>query len=145
MIKVMITGHLPERLNGREERIREWIKKTLKELGPSNTYNFSGMARGTDTIFAEVVKEMGLPLVCAFPYEHPLCEKEQEMFDYAEQVYYQSKEKTKTCYTERDKWMVDHSDVVLVVWDGKPSGGAYEAMKYAEEDKTVIMFPWEEE
>lgn len=144
MIKVMITGHKTERLNGREQEIKDWITKTLKSLGPSNTYNFTGMARGTDILFAEVVKEMGLPLVCAFPYKHPMSEVEQTFIDYAEQVYFQSEKKYDGCYADRDKWMVDHSDVVLVVWDGVPKGGAYDTMQYAEDEtKTVIMFPWE--
>lgn len=142
MTKVMITGHKTERLDGREAEIKEWILKTLKSLG--DTYNFTGMARGTDTLFAEAVKELGRPLVCAFPYRHDLCPAEQEFYDYAEQVYFQSHEKYDGVYDDRDKWMVDHSDVVLVVWDGVPKGGVYKTMQYAEDEtKTVIMFPWE--
>ena len=83
-------------------------------------------------------------MVCAFPYRHDLCPVEQEFYDYAEQVYFQSHEKYDGVYDDRDKWMVDHSDVVLVVWDGVPKGGVYKTMQYAEDEtKTVIMFPWE--
>ena len=97
------------------------------------------MAKGTDTLFAEAVKELGRPLVCAFPYRHDLCPVEQEFYDYAEQVYFQSHEKYDGVYDDRDKWMVGHSDVVLV-----PKGRAYKTMQYAEDEtKTVIMFPWE--
>ena len=110
----MITGHKTERLNGREAEIKEWILKTLKSLG--DTYNFTGMARGTDTLFAEAVKELGRPLVCAFPYRHDLCPVEQEFYDYAEQVYFQSHEKYDGVYDDRDKWIFDNSDVVLFVW-----------------------------
>lgn len=76
MTKVMITGHKTERLDGREAEVKEWILKTLKSLG--DTYNFTGMARGADTLFAEAVKELGRPLVCAFPYRHDLSPVEQE-------------------------------------------------------------------
>lgn len=142
MIKVMIIGHKPERLEGREAEVKEWIFKTLKSLG--DTYNFTGMTKGTDTLFAEVVKELGRPLVCVFPYKHELCNVEQEFYDYAEQVQFQSEKKYDGVYKDRNRWMVDHSDVVLVVWDGTPKGGTYETMVYAEDEtKTVIMFPWE--
>jgi len=48
----------------------------------------------------------------------------------------------KDCYTTRDRWMVDRSDKVLVVWDGKPGGGTYYTMGYAQEKNKVeeILF-----
>lgn len=34
MTKVMITGHSPERLKGREAEITEWINNTIRGLLP---------------------------------------------------------------------------------------------------------------
>ena len=32
---------------------------------------------------------------------------------------------------KRNIWMVDQSNVVIAVWDGKKSGGTYNCIKYA--------------
>lgn len=53
---------------------------------------------------------------------------------------------SRDCFWIKDKWMVDYCDVLLVVWDGKPKGGSYITMKYAEEqEKEMRIFPWSEE
>ena len=50
------------------------------------------------------------------------------------------------CYLNRDKWIVDRADIVLVVWDGIPKGGTYYTMQYAKEKgKRILLFPWSKE
>ena len=144
-MKVMITGHRPERLGERINDVYNWIDTQFAKLGSENIEEcITGCAKGVDTIFADCVIHNGLPLVCAFPYTHALSEPEQIMRDYAKEVHFQTEEWYKACYLDRDKWMVDRADVVLVVWDGIPKGGTYYTKKYAEsKGKTVILFPWE--
>lgn len=144
-MKVMITGHRPERLGERINDVYNWIDTQFAKLGLENIEEcITGCAKGVDTIFADCVIHNSLPLVCAFPYKHALSEPEQIMRDCAKEVYFQTEEWYKACYLDRDKWMVDRTDVVLVVWDGIPKGGTYYTKKYAEDKgKTVILFPWE--
>lgn len=117
MTKVMITGHRPERLKGREAEITEWINNTIKSLTDEDEC-ITGCAKGVDTLFAFAAMNKNIPLVCAFPYKHELSEPEQQMHDYAKEVHWETESWYKACYLNRDKWMVDRADIVLVVWEG---------------------------
>lgn len=145
MTKVMITGHRPERLKGREAEITEWINNIIRSL-TSEDECITGCAKGVDTLFALAAMNKKIPLVCAFPYKHKLSEPEQQMHDYAKEVHWETEEWYKACYLNRDKWMVNRADIVLVVWDGIPKGGTYYTMQYAKEKgKRILLFPWNKE
>lgn len=145
MAKVMITGHRPERLGDKAEAVRKWIEETLQGIDNIEAC-ISGMAKGVDYTFATVAMVKGLPLIAAFPYRHKLSEPEQICHDYAKEVHWETETWYKSCYLDRDRWMVDHADIVLVVWDGQPGGGAYYTMKYAQQQgKQIILFPWDKE
>ena len=63
LAKVMVTGHRPERLNGRELEIAEWLDSQIRELRP--TIAISGMAAGADQIYAELALKQRIPLAAA--------------------------------------------------------------------------------
>ena len=63
MAKVMVTGHRPERLNGRELEIAEWLDSQICEL--QSTIAISGMAAGADQIYAELALKQHIPLAAA--------------------------------------------------------------------------------
>lgn len=44
--------------------------------------------------------------------------------------------------TNRNKWMVDRSDVVIAVWDGEKKGGTYHCVSYAEKQGKKIINLW---
>lgn len=125
-----LTGHRPERLVGKEAVIKDWIKQKVQELNPDKI--ISGMAKGADQMLCDIAMELNIPLICAFPYRHALSESEQTYAAYAEEVRYETDNWYKACYLKRDEWMVDHADIVLAVWDGKPKGGTYYTKSYAE-------------
>ena len=104
MTKVMITGHRPERLKGREAEITEWTKNTIKSLTDEDEC-ITGCAKGVDTLFAFAAMNKNIPLVCAFPYKHELSEPEQQMHDYAKEVHWETESWYKACYLNRDKKM----------------------------------------
>lgn len=140
-MKVMVTGHRPERITGREQEIKEWLTKKVEELKPSDC--ISGMAQGADQIYAEVAYEKGIPLICAWPYERKLHPVEQKYHDYAEVNHVAFHKFQPSCYVTRDKWMVDNCDIVLAVWDGNPVGGTYDTIEYAKQKhKHIYLFPW---
>ena len=51
---------------------------------------------------------------------------------------------TPWCYDKRNKYMVDKSNLVLVVWNGTKTGGTYQTKKYAEKkgkELEYVMLP----
>jgi len=141
-MKVAITGHRPARIAGKEQEIKSWISEYLSTIDCTKAY--SGMAQGTDQIFAKVVEDLGIPLICCYPYKrvsfHPA---EIEINDKAEDVRFISDEYSKKSYWIRDKYMVDNCDVLLAVFDGEQVGGTWITIQYAEKiGKPVIYFKW---
>ena len=63
MAKIMVTGHRPERLNGCELEVTEWLDSQIRELQP--TIAISGMAAGADQIYAELALKQHIPLAAA--------------------------------------------------------------------------------
>lgn len=45
---------------------------------------------------------------------------------------------------ERNRWMVDHADHILALWDGGKDGGTANCIEYAEKKKLPITNVWEE-
>ena len=135
------TGHRPKDLgypesDGRcaalKEKVRSLIIRLMEEEGV--THFISGMAQGVDMYAAEIVLDLKqtypyITLECAIPYERQAvrwpealrnryfsiagrCDKETML-----QTHY-----TPDCLRKRNQYMVDHADIVLVVWNGSPSG-----------------------
>lgn len=145
MAKVMITGHRPERLNGRELKVTEWLDSQICELQP--TIAISGMAAGVDQIYAELALKQRIPLVAALPYKkrwdsyHPVV---QDMLMKAKEVVYACEKYDKHGYFIRDCLMVDAADIVLAVWDSNEWGGTWNTIKYArDKGKEIRYFPWD--
>lgn len=141
-MKVAITGHRPVRIAGKEQEIKSWISEYLSTIDCTEAY--SGMAQGTDQIFAKVVEDLGIPLICCYPYKrssfHPA---EIKINDKAKDVRFISDEYSKKSYWIRDKYMVDNCDVLLAVFDGEQVGGTWITVQYAEKiGKPVIYFKW---
>ena len=143
-MKVAITGHRPGRIAGQEQNIKKWIEDYL--AGVDCTEAYSGMAMGTDQIFARVVEEMGIPLICCYPYRrdnfHPA---EQRINARAKDVRFISEEYSKKSYWIRDKYMVDNCDVLLAVFDGKKEGGTWITVDYAQRiGKPIVFYEFKE-
>lgn len=154
------TGHRPQNLpfgfNEQDERcvklkrlLREEIERQITEEGV--THFISGMAIGVDMYAAEIVLEVKakypqITLESAIPCETQAvkwssvlreryyliaskCDKESMI-----QRHY-----TADCMHKRNRYMVDCSDTVIAVWDGRP-GGTGKTVAYAEsKGKTVIL------
>lgn len=138
-MKVAITGHKPNRLNGQEKRIKEWFKKQFKKLKPSCIY--SGMAQGVDQIAAVVAKEMNIPVVCCYPFPKKEYHPTEQYIMENNEVLFVSQPGSRKAYEERDKFMVDAADLLLCVWDGQPGGGTWLTREYAKKkNKTIIDY-----
>ena len=142
-LKICFTGHRPKSLPWGHDETKEsciLFKNVMfsiieKAILNGYTYFISGMALGVDMICAEIVlnlkkKYKNIILECAIPClnqekQWPLSEQERyrKILNKADIVHYVSKEEySNSCMNERNKYMVEQSDVVIAVWNGKPSG-----------------------
>ena len=137
------TGHRPQNLpfgfNEEDERCID-LKKTLREQiinlieNEGVTHFISGMAIGVDMYAAEIV----LGLKASYPSEAlrdryfdiaSKCDKETLI-----QTHY-----SPDCMDKRNRYMVDHADVLIAVWDGSPSGTG-KTVRYAhQQGKSVTV------
>ena len=129
------TGHRPEKLNFSEKEIKDLLEKAIDNAIANGFVTFiTGMAPGTDIWAAEIILEKkkqnsALHLICAIP--HPGFEKRKTMYeekrynniiknaDYTQTIcnhYFRA------CYQRRNEFMVNHSNLVIAVWNGAPSG-----------------------
>ena len=134
-----VTGHRPQRLKGQENMIREWAEGQLIRLHPSMIYD--GMAQGADQIVAIAAKKLNIPIICCYPFPrtnyYPI---EQWIMENNEVIFIQPAF-SKQSYIIRDKFMVDHSDTVLTIWDGIRHGGTYITREYAiKQGKKIIDY-----
>lgn len=153
------TGHRPQRLPfGNNEldarcvalkaKLREQIVELIEQ---ENVRHFiSGMALGIDLFAAEIVLDLKtdypvITLESAIP-----CETQAIKWTVAQrEQYYEIAARrdnetmlqthyTPDCMDKRNRYMVDHADIILAVWDGKPSGTGKTAM-YAQSKGKVII------
>ena len=111
----------------------------------------SGMAIGADQLFAEAViaVKMMQParLVAAIPFagqESKWPAKSQANFHRILQHSDHAQIISEGAYAPqkmqvRNVWMVDNSDMVLAVWDGKESGGTWNCLTYAKQQGKMIL------
>ena len=148
---VCFTGHRPEKLTQSEEQIREALRHGIqKALAWRYTTFISGMAQGVDIWAAEEIlslkkKHPEIQLVCAIPYEgyaHKWDDEWKNKFEAvmsaAEEVRYICPRNMRGAPIIRDKWMVDHSSLVIAVYNGE-KGGTQTTVAYAEKKKTRVI------
>lgn len=129
------TGHRPDKMKLVEKEIRPLLEKAIDDAIEDGYVTFiTGMAMGTDIWAAEIVlkrkkSNKNLHLICALP--HPGFESRRSMIekmrfnkiikkaDISKEInphYFTG------CYQVRNKWMVDRSNLVIAVFNGKKSG-----------------------
>ena len=129
------TGHRPEKLSLSENEVKHLLEKAIDNVIADGYVTFiTGMAKGTDIWAAEIVLEKkkhntALHLICAIPhpgFENKWSEYEKERYmhilqgaDYTTTV---SDHYFRACYQRRNEFMVDHSNLVIAVWNGEKSG-----------------------
>ncbi len=134
-----VTGHRPQRLKGQEKLIKEWAVEQLTRLQPSLVLD--GMAQGTDQIIATAAKELGIPILCCYPFPKKSYHPVEQWIMEGNHIAFISKEYSKKAYYIRDYYMVDNADALLCVWDGIGSGGTFLTRNYAlKKNKQIIDY-----
>ena len=137
------TGHRPQHLpfgmNENDERCAD-LKETLKEQiinlieTEDVTHFITGMALGVDLYAAEIVLDLkarypNITLESAIPCETQAIKwsmaQRERYYDIAarcdKETMLQS-HYSPDCMDKRNRYMVDHADFIIAVWDGRPSG-----------------------
>lgn len=145
------TGHRPDKLpwgtNEWDPRCLELkvrLRQAVERAYDAGYRHFiSGMARGSDLYFAEAVLALraqcpDVLLECARPCESQSDrwpESERRRYDgILEQCNYETMVQhayDRGCMMRRNRYMVDHSNRIISVYDGVPKGGTAQTLAYA--------------
>ena len=104
------------------------------------THFLSGMAEGADLIFAEVVAEFGaegadICLEAAIPYRDRLRRLERthrKLLERCGKITVVSEGYAKYVFAKRNQYMVEQSERVIAVYDGRQTGGTAATIRMAE-------------
>jgi len=138
------TGHRPQKLGGygdspTKTRIKAAVQAAISKFSLANpgASFISGMALGLDQWAAEIVLELGLPLIAAVPckgqermWPHPSKQTYRDLIARATEVVVLAEHYSPVVMQIRNRWMVDRATDVLAVWDGS-SGGTENCVRYA--------------
>ena len=152
-LTVCFTGHrlqnLPFGFNEEDPRcirMKRMLARKLEELivAQGATHFISGMAIGVDIICAELVLELKakyphITLECAVPcksqpykWSDTMKERYNNILKRSDSVTVLQESYTSDCMHKRNRYMIDSADIVIAVWNGKPSGTGY-TVNYAKE------------
>lgn len=141
----MVTGHRPPKLGGYQtpNPIEQWVRSSLRTIlerlktRHEDLHAVTGMALGVDTIFAEVCLELGIPFTAAVPFQGQESRWPGESQDKYRMLLKQAAkvivvDEIPAYHSDhfagkmacRNKWMVDHSEMTIAVWDGSDGGTA---------------------
>lgn len=133
-----VTGHrdIPEE---QMARIQELLhREILKAIEDGYTHFISGFAAGADLLFADIVAELRkiypITLEAAIPYPGRMKtpdETFQRLIRCCDTVKIHSAGYFKGCYGRRNRYMVNQSQRVIAVYDGRPTGGTAATVRYA--------------
>lgn len=137
MTVVAITGHRPEKLPTNTKVLVEQVTNVLTKLNPTMVH--IGMAAGADLMVGLICKNQQIPYTAVRPWAGHVARVEDrelyaEVMSGAHTVVNTNNSFSYPgvgSYEVRNRYMVDHSDLVLAVWDGGKKGGTWRAVSYA--------------
>lgn len=156
-ISCAFTGHRPQKFPWRYDetapdcvRLKQVLSKQIMGLAKAGITEFlSGMAEATDTWAALAVlalrnKNPALKLHCVLPCESQAdkwTDSARELYHsiltQADKITYVSREYTKDCMLERNRFLVDHAAFLLAVYNGEWRGGTAATVRYAQKKDRV--------
>lgn len=145
------TGHRPKSFPWKDNEtvpgcvlLKETLAEQIQLLADKGVTDFlSGMAQGVDLWAAEIVldlkkKNPALRLHCILPCEGqedawPMSEQERyrSILRQADEVIYVNREYTSDCMLARNRYLAEHSSVLLAVYNGSYRSGTGMTVRYA--------------
>jgi 8-oxo-dGTP pyrophosphatase MutT (NUDIX family) len=119
-------------------KYQQWAREHGQEM-----LVYSALAMGADQLFVKTALELGIPVELVIPcarYEDIFSTEEarseyQRLLEAARQVHrLLSHECSDEAYLAAGQWIVDHSDLLIVAWNGYPAagkGGTADVVHYA--------------
>lgn len=154
------SGHRPEKLPwGYDESdprcmaLKQQMEEVLRQLLQGGCRHFlCGMARGVDLYFAELLlalkEEYPLMLEAVVPcpsqahgWRTEQKQRYQAVLDGCDKVTVLEETYTAGCMLRRNRYMVDHANMLLTVYDGS-SGGTAATVAYAKEKGIGLIPLW---
>lgn len=136
------TGHRPQSFSWKYNegnlrcimlkfRLKREIVRAIKRDGIQHF--LTGMALGVDTWAAEIVlslrKRRHVTLECVLPchdqdarWPRESRERYQSILAQCDKVTLLQTHYSPDCFNKRNHYLIDHSDLVIAVWNGSPSG-----------------------
>lgn len=150
-MKLGVTGHRLQTLRREDplrdiDRMIDLAREGIKFLKP-NIISI-GMAQGWDTAVALASLELGIPFNAIMPFPKEIMTKYWSTEDTrilnflltkAFTIHYIEKVYKKSAYLIRDEFIVDHSNHMMILWDGRKTGGTKYTMDYAIEKSIPIQ------
>lgn len=154
-----VTRHRPDKCGGygiTADNARFNIAiDALRELQPEKVY--TGMALGWDLAVADACDMYGIPFVACLPFsgqdsKWPASSRAyyKRMLAKASEVVVVSEGGfTNEAMQKRNRYMVDHCEVLLALWNGDEKGGTFNCINYASAKRHVTIInvwdKWEAE
>lgn len=152
---ICITGHRPNKLYGYDLNDYRWEvleSKIADELVKNGCTRFyCGMALGVDTVGAKACIRLkkqvyDIKLIACIPFKGQDCKWPYDSRMMYHDLLQQCDEQVVVCdggyapykMQVRNQYMVDHSDLVLAVWDGS-DGGTANCVRYAQRENKPII------
>lgn len=146
------TGHRPKSFPWKYDEtardcvlLKEVLASQITELADQGVTDFlSGMALGVDLWSAQIVLDLqkkypAIRLHCILPCEGQELKWSASMqvryntiLKQASEVIYVSREYTSGCMLKRDRYLVDHSSILLAVYNGTRRSGTGATVWYAQ-------------
>lgn len=149
-----ITGHRPERFPFKRNEdtkafvaYQERLLNVVQNLIDDGYNHFiSGMAEGADIDFVYAVLKLRteetitLEAALPCPYSTKKTTDKSRLLNIIDKITIVSDHYYKGCMQKRNKYMVDQSDLVIAVWDGKTVGGTWNTIKYAKSKEKQVIY-----
>ena len=152
-ITICVTGHIDLKDPKKVKNEIDYFLRYLKKNNPNtDIIALSSMAAGADTIFAHAVIDAKIPLKIVLPFQIEDYQKDfkkedwedtnkiisQNDYQVNETIAYENRESRNNAYLNTGKRLVDQSDIILAIWDGKEAtgvGGTGDIVKYSQQNK----------
>ena len=153
------TGHRPKSFPWKYNEaapgcvlLKEVLAKQIKLLADRGVTDWlSGMAQGVDLWCAQIVLDLrkenpALKLHCILPCEGQESkwsasarERYRSILAQANEVIYVGQEYSRDCMLERNRYLVDHSSVLLAVYNGTRRSGTGATIRCALKEKREVI------
>lgn len=158
-----IAGHRPRKFPWKRNEadpyciaLKAALARHIERLTDEGFTDFlTGMAEGVDTWAALIVldlreKNPALKLHCILPcrgqadrWSASARARYHAILEQADSIVYVNRESKKDCMLERNRFLVDHSDLLLAVYNGEKRGGTAATVRYAAKagKKAIVLSP----